>query len=233
MLAYSVAAPCELRRDLGEAALLALAVRPDPAGAEAAAPLAAARARAASLCADCRANARRRPLGCAGWVPTPIPEVGERWLLARLPRTLASTAGAILASAVEDFEWDGRYAARLRAEPGGTFAARAPLTQPDGARGALCLTSDQAFDMLLGAAHVRRAHPLLLALAFGLVPHDTPPDALGALRADPAGLWPLLAAAALPTPADDAALGPLGDLLRAVGTAAALGVELLVESSYP
>ncbi len=233
MLAYSVAAPCELRRDLGEAALLALVVRPDPAGTEAPAPLTAARARAARLCAGCRANARGQPLGCTGWVPTPIPEAGERWLLARLPRTLESSAGAILASAVDEFEWDGRYAARLRAQGGGTFAARVPLVQPGGARGALRLTSDQAFAMLLGAAHVRRAPPLLLALAFGLVPHDTPPDALGALREDPSRLWPLLADAGLPAPADEATLGPLGDLLRAVGTAAALGVELFVESSYP
>ncbi len=230
MLAWSVAAPCELRRDIGETALLALAARPGPAGAEAS-PLVAARARAASLCVSCRANVRGRPLGCAGLLPTPIPGAAERWLLARLPRSMESTAGAILASAVDDFEWDGRYAARLRAAPGQTFAMRTALAQDGGARGALALTSDQAFDMLLGVAHVRRAHPLLLALAFGVIPHDTPPDALGALRQDPAGLWPLLTAARLPRAPTDAVLGPLGDLLRAVGIAAALGVELLVESS--
>ena len=91
MLAYSVAAPCELRRDLGEAALLALAVRPDPAGAAAAAAVAAARARATTLCAGCRANARGQPLGCAGLVPTPIPEAAERCL----HQTLAHKASAV------------------------------------------------------------------------------------------------------------------------------------------
>lgn len=164
-----------------------------------------------------------------GLVPTPIPRLAEEWLLDRLPHNLSTTAGAIICSAMADFGWDGRHAARLRADPSRTFELATPLVRDDGSPLALRLTSDQAFDMALGAAHVRRAHTLLVSLAFGVIPHNTPPDRLGLLFRERSDLWTYLERTKLPTASEDAVVGPLGDVVRAVAMAAALEVELLVK----
>ncbi len=209
-ITYAVQFDCEIRRQAGDHQL--------------ARHLATASARPFTApCQGCPANPHARPLGCFGTVGQPLTAADEQWLLDRLPRDLSTTAGYMLHSALDDFGWDGGYAAQLRQADAARIAAGATphhFANPVAARvdGALDINANQVFDLLFGEGHVQAAHPLLLCLFFGLVPHDTPPPRLAALRSQPATLRSLLS---LPTEEHD-----LSRVLHAIATAAQLGRQL-------
>jgi hypothetical protein len=217
VITYAVELECDLRRELGERRLAAAVASNHELTRRPLVP----------PCASCAANALERSVGCFGTVALPLLEADEQWLLARLPRDLLTTAGYMLHSALGDFGWDGGYAARLRAadkerlargEPPEHFASPVAIRS----EGELGVDADQLFDMLFGEGHVQAAHPLMLCLFFGLIPHDTSPVELAALRTNPAGLAGRLT---LPTPMRDVA-----GALRAVAAAASLGRQFLIQS---
>src|SRR6185312_3775806 len=73
----------------------------------------------AAACERCPAKLPRA-FGCHERIRYPIPERSEAWLMARLPESLATTAGVFLVRALADFGWDGAPIAKLRAA-GNTF----------------------------------------------------------------------------------------------------------------
>jgi hypothetical protein len=216
-ITYAVELACDLRSEIGEHRLAELVASNHQLTRRPLVP----------PCADCRANVLERPVGCFGTVALPLPEVDERWLLGRMPRDLHTTAGYMLHSALGDFGWDGGYAARLRAADRDRLARGEPpehFESPVAIRGEgeLGVDADQLFDMLFGEGHVQATHPLMLCLFFGLIPHDTRPAELAALRTDPSCLAGHLT---LPAPTRD-----LARALRAVATAASLGRQFLIQS---
>ena len=192
---YAIEWSCNIRRTLGDQALLDALGNRDLAS-PATAPLPDGRSpdlrEWAKQCRRCPAHLDGVALGCLGRVALPLTRSDEQWLLGRLPHDLTTTAGCILASAIVDFGWDGGYAARLReadrerarrGEAPRYFACPEPCRRSSPS---LEISSDQAFDMLFGEGHVAPGHTLLLALCFGLLPHDTPADQLALLSQDPA-----------------------------------------------
>ena len=216
-LTYAVDFACEPRRQLGDERLAELVATNHPR----------IRGPLTAPCRDCPANALERQLGCFGTVALPLDAASERWLLDRLPRDLSTTAGYTLHSALTDFGWDGGYAARLRAEDAqrrrrGEAALCFECEVAARNEGELVVDASQAFDILFGEGHVQAAHPLLLCLFFGLIPHDTPPQALGSLRANPSEIAGQLT---LPAAEHD-----LARALHAVAAAASTGRQFLVKA---
>lgn len=173
-----------------------------------------------AACASCPAAAGNA-FGCYRTVNYPIPAHVERWLLERLPARAGSTAGQFLRRALADFGWDGAHAAGMRRSGDRFFQARAPEVRrfEDG----FAVSADQVHHMLFNVGHPNPTHCTMLALFFGVLPHELDPGALrGAARAQ------ALAQAALPAQAD----GPIESMaqyLRACVTAARLDVSVLVD----
>jgi len=127
-------------------------------------------------CKGCPFDRRGQGYGCTGYLRYPIPVAAEHWLLERLPGDLSSTAGHLFRSAIRDFDWNGEHAASLR-EQGGTFfeSDEAPSVSWGDA---LEVSGDQIFHMLFHVGPISPTHAMMLCLFFGLLPHDTAPEAL-------------------------------------------------------
>src|SRR5579863_8576152 len=67
----------------------------------------------ASACDACPAELPRA-FACHRRIRYPIPERAEAYLMGRLPRELACTAGAMLVRGMAELEWDGSPTAKLR-----------------------------------------------------------------------------------------------------------------------
>lgn len=178
----------------------------------------------AAHCERCPAGLPRA-FACHRRIRYPIPEHVEAWLMARLPRTLACTAGALLARGLRELGWDGGPAAQLRAAGTTYFESRAPYGvrwQTDD--GPLEISSDQVFQMMFMVGTLAPTHCLMLVLFCGLLPHDLP---LHALK-DDASRARALAAVELPAEADPD-IEQLAAFLRTLATAARLDVPVVVD----
>jgi hypothetical protein len=175
-------------------------------------------------CATCPAQLPRE-LACHRRIRYPIPEKVEAWLMARLPDSLACTAGALLVRGLAEFGWDGAPVTKLRATGTTFFESRAPYgvrwESPDGV---IEISSDQLFQMMFMVGNLAPTHCLMLALFCGVIPHDT---SLHDLK-DEAGRARALAAANVATEAD-ADIEQLAAFLRALAVAARLDVPILVD----
>jgi hypothetical protein len=185
-------------------------------------------------CAGCAANGAGAVLpdayGCYGNIPYPIAVTTESWLLSLFPDDLETTAGVLLLRALEDFGWDGSYAASMREQDGTFFVAgEPPVRRWDlGAGSTLELTSDQAFDMIFGVEHLEPAHAVMLCLFFGILPGDLDPSALGDLMTDRARLAACFRRGTMPGEPEDGSQG-MSRFLTALKTSASLGVTLLID----
>lgn len=132
----------------------------------------------ADHCDRCPA-ALPREFACHRRIRYPIPEHVEEWLMARLPTALACTAGALLVRSLGEFSWDGEPVATLRANGQTFFESRAPYgVRWQGEQGPIEISSDQLFQMMFLVGNLAPAHSLLLALVFGVIPHDIDLDDL-------------------------------------------------------
>lgn len=175
-------------------------------------------------CAECPAKLGGE-LACHRRIAYPIAERAEAWLVGRLPAQLGCTAGALLVRGLREFRWDGAPAAKLRAQGTTYFESRAPYgVRWQGEDGAIEISSDQLFQMMFMVGHLAPTHCLMLALFFGVIPHDTP---LTELK-DAAGRASALAAASLP-PEPDPAIEQLASFLRVLATAARLDLPILID----
>jgi hypothetical protein len=176
-------------------------------------------------CATCPAGIPRE-FGCHRRIRYPIPEHAEAWLMRRLPQQLGCTAGALLVRGLGEFGWDGAPAAKLRASGTTYFESRAPYGvrwQAD--EGAIEISSDQLFQMMfMVGGQLAPTHCLMLALFFGVIPHDI---SLHDLK-DEQGRTRALDAAVVPTEIDDDT-EQLAQFLRTLGLAARLDVSILID----
>jgi hypothetical protein len=178
----------------------------------------------AGHCATCPAGLRPA-FACHRRIRYPIPEHVEEWLMARLPRKLDCTAGALLARGLGEFGWDGAPVAGLRAHGTTFFESRAPY----GVRwasedGTLEVSSDQVFQMMFMVGDLAPTHSLMLALFCGVIPHDI---SLQDLK-DRAGRARSLEAVDLPVQ-PDADIEQLAAFLRTLALAARLEVSIMID----
>lgn len=184
----------------------------------------------AEFCEQCPAGLPRA-FACHRRIRYPIPEHVEQWLMARLPTSLACTAGVMLARALGDFGWDGAPCARMRAAGDTFFESRVPYGvrwQPDTTSPGVApieLSSDQLMQMLFFVGHVTPSHALMMALFLGVVPHDTPLADL----VDAAGRERALARAYVPAE-PDADIEQLAAYLRALLAAVRLDVTIEIDA---
>ena len=178
----------------------------------------------AEYCGNCPAHLPRE-FACHRRIRYPIPERVEAWLMSRLPESLACTAGALLVRGLAEFGWDGAPTAKMRAAGTTFFESRAPYGvrwQSDD--GVIEISSDQLFQMMFMVGNLQPTHCLMLALFFGVIPHDT---SLHDLKDEP-GRTRALEAANVATEAD-ADIEQLAAFLRALAVAARLDVPILVD----
>jgi len=176
-------------------------------------------------CASCPARLPRE-LACHRRIRYPIPEHVEEWLMSRLPTNLQCTAGALLARGLDEFQWDGGPAKKLRDSGTSFFESRAPYgVRWEGENGILEVSSDQLFQMMFMVGSIAPTHGLMLVLFCGLIPHDT---SLHELKDKP-GRDRVLAAADLPTQTDPD-IEQLAAFLRMLALAARLDVNVLIDS---
>jgi len=178
----------------------------------------------AGHCAACPAGLSRE-FTCHRRIRYPIPEHVEEWLMGRLPKTLDCTAGALLARGLGEFGWDGEPVARLRTHGTTFFESRAPY----GVRwptegGTIEVSSDQLFQMMFLVGDLAPTHCLMLALFYGVIPHDTN---LHDLK-DRKGRMDALEAASLPAQPDPE-IEQLAAFLRTLATAARLEVSIVID----
>jgi len=178
----------------------------------------------AAHCATCPA-ALPREFACHRRIRYPIPEHVEAWMMRRLPQQLGCTAGALLVRGLGEFGWDGAPATKLRASGTTYFESRAPYgVRWQGDDGAIEISSDQLFQMMFMVGNLAPTHCLMLALFFGVIPHDI---SLHDLK-DPEGRTRALDAAVVPTEIDGET-EQLAAFLRMLGVAARLDVSVLID----
>ncbi len=166
-----------------------------------------------------------RELACHRRIRYPIPEHVEAWLMSRLPRQLACTAGALLVRGLGDFGWDGSPTAKLRAAGNTYFESRMAYGMRwDGEDGPIEVSSDQLFQMMFLVGNLAPTHCLMLALFLGVIPHDTSVFVLK----DREALAKILADATVPVEADPD-LEQLAAFFRALALAAQLDLSILID----
>jgi hypothetical protein len=179
----------------------------------------------AEACATCPAGFTRE-FACHRRIRYPIPEHVEQWLMARLPTSLACSAGVLLVRGLAELGWTGEPVAKLRAAGDTYFESRVAYgVRWDGENGGVIeMSSDQLFQMMFLVGPLAPMHSLMLALFTGMIPHDTPlqdlKDADARARA--------LAAAHLPAQPDPD-VEQVAAFLRTLAIAARLDVPILVD----
>lgn len=178
----------------------------------------------APYCERCPADLARE-FACHRRIRYPISERVEAWLMARLPESLACSAGALLVRGLAEFGWDGAPTAKLRASGTTFFESRVAYgVRWDSPDGVIEISSDQLFQMMFLVGNLMPTHCLMLALFTGVIPHDT---SLHDLKDGP-GRARVLAHANVPSQADPD-IEQLAAFLRALGLAARLDVPILVD----
>jgi hypothetical protein len=180
-----------------------------------------------SVTAECETCPAKLPreLACHRRIRYPIPEHVEAWLMARLPEKLGCTAGALLVRGLGEFGWDGAPTAKLRASGTTYFESRAPYgVRWQGDDGTIEISSDQLFQMMFMVGNLAPTHCLMLALFFGVIPHDI---SLHDLK-DDAGRTKALEDAQLATESD-ADIEQLAAFLRTLAIAARLDATVLID----
>jgi hypothetical protein len=179
----------------------------------------------ASHCASCPAGLGGDEFACHRRIRYPIPEHVEEWLMARLPKQLDCTAGALLSRGLDEFKWDGQPAAKLRGHGQTFFESRAPYgVRWQGDDGVIEISSDQLFQMMFMVGDLSPTHSMMLALFCNVLPHDT---SLQDLK-DKDGRTRVLEAADVPAEAD-AYVEQLAAFLRMLALAARLEVNIVID----
>lgn len=181
--------------------------------------------RVSDACKLCPAELPRE-FACHRRIRYPIPERVEEWLMARLPVTLQCAAGALLVRGLAEFNWDGSPAAKLRAAGTTYFESKVAYgvrwQAEDGS--VIEMSSDQLFQMMFMVGNLAPTHCLMLALFFGVIPHDI---SLHELK-DQDGRTRALDAAVVPTEVD-VDTEQLAAFLRTLALAARLDATILID----
>jgi hypothetical protein len=135
-------------------------------------------------CEGCSARIAQKPFPCYGSIRYPIRLRTEQWLMSLLPTDLDCTAAVILQKYIKDFGYDGAPIQKPRGNP--TFfedrTGHRTTWKSKGFLGrfspAFSLTSSQLLQMMFCLGSLQPPHCTMLCLFLGLIPHNTPPDAL-------------------------------------------------------
>jgi hypothetical protein len=130
------------------------------------------------LCQDCPACVGGGPFGCYQSINYPIKTQTEKWLLARLPAYLGSSAGRLLRKLVADLQCDGARVAALRNSPTHMESRRSQTRAWGGLLSKWRLSSDQLLEMILAHEGLQPFQCALLCLVLGTIPPDTLPEVL-------------------------------------------------------
>ena len=132
---------------------------------------------------------------------------------------------SLLVRGLGEFGWDGEPAAKLRMAGETYFESRVAFgIRWQGDDGNIDISSDQLFQMMFMVGNLAPTHCLMLALFFGVIPHDI---SLHDLK-DDAGRTRALDDAKLATEAD-ADIEQLAAFLRMLAVAARLDVSVLID----
>ena len=184
-------------------------------------------------CKTCPANLRGPAFGCYGTINYPIRASTEQWLMGFLPDDLESTAGLILQRAVKDLGYDGSPILRLRSQKTFFEDQRGQTRTWKGKgffgrmSGAFSITSSQLLQMLFCLGPLQPSHCAMVGLFLGLIPHDSPAEALKnkAIFEKAASNF----ASRIRVPADDAGATNFFHLFQALVGAVLLDVPVLVD----
>lgn len=129
-------------------------------------------------CRNCPANVFHRTVGCYGYITYPLQEETEKWLMARLPESLESTAGVLLQQVVQEANYNGEVINRLR-EHQMLFATPVPQVRIwSTPAGEYTFSSNQLLQMMFALGHIMPQQALLLLLFLGYLPHNLDPQLL-------------------------------------------------------
>ena len=178
-------------------------------------------------CQGCPANRRGKPFGCTGFIQYPVSSAAESWLLNRLPVPDEALVWLLLKRGVEDFAYDGRQVATLRAAGEAYFQDRRASIRR---LGEFDITADQVFEMLFAVGNIIPNHAGVLMLFFHAIPRDL--EAPQIINLSPARLEAdgLLKFRLVPEADDDLTIDELKQFFEALFFAWQLNVRLLVDS---
>jgi hypothetical protein len=120
-------------------------------------------------CAGCPANALGMPFGCIGFIQYPLSEVGERWLMERLPGIDQPLLWLLLRQGIQEMGYDGADVAPLRAS-GTYFEANSAIVRD---MTDFQIDSNQVFEMTFLLGKIQPSHAGMLLHFFDAVPRAT------------------------------------------------------------
>lgn len=179
-------------------------------------------------CRFCPANRTGEPFGCMGFVQYPISGQAENWMLNRLPGPQEPLLWLLLKQGVEEFMYDGRQIAVLRATTDNYFEEKQAIARR---MGEFDITADQVFEMVFSVGHIIPNHAAILLLFLGAMPRDDlqAGDIMGISPADgdiiKANPFVIEAAAI-----DDESVSQIKAFLHALYVAWSLNMRLLVDA---
>jgi hypothetical protein len=184
-------------------------------------------------CRTCPANLQGPSFGCYGTINYSIRASTEQWLMSLLPDDLDSTAGQILQRAVKDLGYDGTPILKLRNQKTFFEDQRGTTRTWKGKgffgrmSGGFSLTSSQLLQMLFCLGPLQPSHCGMVSLFLGLIPHDSPAEALK----DKAVFEKAAAnvGSRIQVPSDDAGATNFFHLFQALVGAVVLEVPVLVD----
>lgn len=194
----------------------------------------------APRCAGCAACVFADRFGCVTFIPYPVAEAGEAWLMKRV-QPADTLGGFLLQKAIKDFSYTGAKIAAWRAR--GLFESKTP-TQAVVKKGFLSSTkvsSDQLLEGVLALGEPMQASHGMLVLLFvgalkidGAVPtrkdDPTPLAALAALGEGTIAQRKARTALDIGPASDDPGPAAMQTLLRAIYQAWLLGDSLWIDA---
>lgn len=117
-------------------------------------------------CRGCPANRTGTPFGCTGFIQYPITGKGEEWLLNQLPSVNEPLVWLLLKQGVENFNYDGKQMAALRAEGDVYFEDNQAAFR---FLGEFNLNANQIFEMIFVVGDIIPNHGAIMLLFYNAI----------------------------------------------------------------
>jgi hypothetical protein len=181
-----------------------------------------------SHCVGCPANRTGSPFGCMNFIQYPITEQAENWLLDQLPVPDEPLVWLLVRQVIKEFKYDGSTVREWRDAEGIFFESPNVI----GRRlGELNVDSNQMFEVLFGRRpYIIPRQAVLLLMFLKAIDRDLEADEIRELDPAPANVEDVYPLILMDSPEDDATISQLKAFLRALYTAWALNVNLLVDA---
>lgn len=179
-------------------------------------------------CEGCPANIAGMPFACFGQVDYPISAAAEAWLLKQLPIPQEPLPWILLRQGLRETrsEQNDTLLATLRRPDQPFFEDKQGMAR---VLGELTITSDQLFQMLFLAGHLRPSYAAMLLVFLNAIPRSMDADELMALSASPEDALERYPFQHLPADEDDHSTRQIKRFLKALHQAWGLKVRLLID----